>query len=62
MLGNTLTVSIGTAVKIPSGEDNVGLFVKYADEALYSTKRNGKNRITVHSYDINTKDSEADLP
>lgn len=59
--GKTLTVSIGAAVKIPSGKDTVNLFVKYADEALYRSKRNGKNCVTVYSYDSDPKDSEADL-
>ncbi len=42
-----VTVSIGVAEFRPHS-DTVPVFLKRADEALYASKRNGRNRVTIH--------------
>lgn len=59
--GNTLTVSIGAAIKCPTDADGLELMISRADKALYESKRNGKNRLTVYSSDNKPKGSEPDL-
>lgn len=49
--GELLTVSVGIFGVIPEGDlDLRGYFVK-VDEALYTAKRKGRNRITIHGID-----------
>lgn len=46
---NSVTVSIGIATAVPSAENNGDSLVKAADEALYASKNNGRDRATIHS-------------
>jgi diguanylate cyclase (GGDEF)-like protein len=40
------TLSIGIFTEIPEGDDSVNSFIQKADEKLYESKRQGKNRIS----------------
>ena len=40
-----LTLSIGVNSLIPASNDSVDVFLSGADEALYSAKRNGRNKV-----------------
>lgn len=44
-----LTVSIGLATGIPEPNDSPATFLRLADQALYSAKQNGRNRLEVRS-------------
>ena len=41
-----ITISLGCATMIPAKNNNRASLVKAADEALYHSKQNGRNRIT----------------
>lgn len=41
-----VTVSVGVAAAIPSGQDGPGDLVEQADRNLYEAKRSGRNRVT----------------
>jgi diguanylate cyclase (GGDEF)-like protein len=43
-----VTVSLGLASVVPAAEYSTEDLVRWADEALYEAKRNGRNRIGVH--------------
>jgi len=45
----TVTVSIGVYVAIPGEAESVSSCLHNADEALYRSKENGRNRVTLHS-------------
>lgn len=45
--GQTLTTSIGLAYGIPKEKDTFEYFVNQADEAMYTAKQSGKNRINI---------------
>ncbi|MGN0493234.1 MAG: GGDEF domain-containing protein [Acutalibacteraceae bacterium] len=59
--GNTLTVSIGASVNNPTDGDELELMISQADKALYESKRNGKNCLTIYSSDNKLKAGEAVL-
>lgn len=42
-----LTVSVGLALGVPTPEHSPGEYLRLADQALYSAKRNGRNRLEV---------------
>ena len=42
---SSITVSIGVSTLIPSPDNSVESFIRRADEALYSAKRAGRNRV-----------------
>ncbi|RXH57493.1 GGDEF domain-containing protein [Granulicella sibirica] len=42
-----ITISIGVATKVPTLEEASSTLVELADEALYSAKNNGRNRVEV---------------
>ncbi|MGM0769626.1 MAG: sensor domain-containing diguanylate cyclase [Pseudomonadota bacterium] len=42
-----LTISVGVYATIPAAEDSPDLFVEQADQALYRSKQEGRNRITL---------------
>ncbi len=42
-----ITVSVGVAIGFPSTEADAERLVQIADEALYESKRNGRNRLTL---------------
>lgn len=44
-----VTVSIGTAIQIPGPEDTIHALIRQADEALYRSKNNGRDRATIIS-------------
>lgn len=44
-----LTVSIGLATGIPEPDDSPAHFLRLADQALYSAKQNGRNRLEVRA-------------
>jgi diguanylate cyclase (GGDEF)-like protein len=44
-IGGNITCSFG--VSVYSGEDNVGVLIAKADEAMYNAKKEGKNRVKV---------------
>ncbi len=46
--GFRFTLSAGVAAGVPGGADNLDLFISRADAALYSAKRNGRNRVTTY--------------
>ena len=46
-----LTVSLGTCT-FPDDSDNPEKLIRYADMSLYHSKMNGRNRISVYSYDV----------
>lgn len=43
-----VTVSIGVAALVPSDETEPGSLIKRADDALYQSKRRGRNRVSVY--------------
>jgi diguanylate cyclase len=53
---NVATISIGIATRIPSAPDNAMSIVAAADLALYTAKRNGKNRVEVASTIVEASD------
>lgn len=53
-----VTISIGVASAIPSGRVKAPELVRRADEALYESKKNGRDRVTVH----NTEPSATEEP
>ncbi|KKO53246.1 hypothetical protein XI25_14915 [Paenibacillus sp. DMB20] len=46
----SLTVSIGVATSVPG--DSEAAMLEKADQALYASKQNGRNRVT-HTADLN---------
>ena len=44
-----LTFSIGVSISNPTADNNLDLLIEQADSALYSSKDNGRNRITTYS-------------
>lgn len=56
-----VTLSIGCATTIPKKNDDPSLLVKAADQALYKSKRRGRNRVSVARYiDLNKKGYKLD--
>lgn len=47
-----VTVSIGVTLGVPAISDQLSEFVTRADTALYASKKNGRNRITVYDQDL----------
>jgi diguanylate cyclase (GGDEF)-like protein len=43
-----VTISIGVNTHIPTKNCSLNDFLHYADDALYTAKRNGRNNVTVH--------------
>jgi two-component system cell cycle response regulator len=41
-----VTISIGVAATLPGGDDTSAALLKRADDALYTAKRTGRNRVT----------------
>lgn len=44
-----LTVSVGVHAAIPTAEETSDSFLKQADQALYQSKQQGRNRVTLYS-------------
>ncbi|MGB9736303.1 MAG: diguanylate cyclase [bacterium] len=44
----TITISIGIACLPDNDIKNIDAFIKYADQALYTAKKQGRNRVVVH--------------
>jgi len=44
---SSITISIGVNTLTPTPEDSVDSFIRRADEALYSAKREGRNRVYI---------------
>lgn len=53
--GNTLSVSIGAAVKNATDTDTLDRLFKRADNALYNSKNSGKNRFTLDNKKIHSE-------
>lgn len=49
--GDVVTISLGTATMVPSSAASAEQLVGWADQALYTAKRFGRNRVVVHSND-----------
>ncbi|WP_432798599.1 diguanylate cyclase [Poriferisphaera sp. WC338] len=49
-LGRGVTVSVGVAAMLPGEQMKVEDLLKRADEALYTSKRNGKDRVTLSAF------------
>lgn len=47
-----VTLSIGVNTVVPTPETDMGLFIMYADEALYEAKRKGRNCVCVFEDEI----------
>jgi diguanylate cyclase (GGDEF)-like protein len=45
-----VTISIGVNTHEPTKDCSLNDFLHYADDALYLAKRNGRNNVTVHSF------------
>lgn len=45
-----VTLSLGVASVIPSHDKQIGALVKAADKALYESKRNGRDKVSVNEY------------
>jgi two-component system, cell cycle response regulator len=43
--GTPVTISIGVAATLPGGDDSSAALLKRADDALYTAKRTGRNRV-----------------
>ena len=52
---NKITVSIGIYSNIPQRTDNYLDYIKYADIALYTAKKNGRNRAEIYNKDMKKK-------
>ena len=48
-LGEFLTISIGAYTGIPTHELSFDRFICRADEALYHSKENGRNRVSIYT-------------
>jgi len=48
-----VAVSIGISTLIPTRDSSVDEFIRNADDALYTAKREGRNRICRHEYTLN---------
>lgn len=53
-----VTISIGGITHTPKDEQGQELFVATADEALYASKENGRNRVTFYFVDIHSEDNK----
>lgn len=47
-IDNTLTASIGVCVGYAKSEEDIDRFLRFADNAMYSAKKQGKNRIVLY--------------
>jgi PleD family two-component response regulator len=47
-----VTVSLGCYSFVPTGRDNIDVFIQRADAALYQAKHSGRNRTATLSMDV----------
>ena len=59
MCSDVVTVSVGVAVRVPSGADSRTSLMRDADEALYEAKASGRNRVCAARLDAATQEPNA---
>tara|TARA_R110001592_G_scaffold98138_3_gene280564 strand:- start:3614 stop:5422 length:1809 start_codon:yes stop_codon:yes gene_type:complete len=51
-IGGLVTISFGIAATVPSDNNSIEMLIKQADVALYESKKNGRNCITIHELGV----------